>query len=1117
MSKSTRLPVPASRGIGGHAEAASSSADGDDAADGGAEDSEAAAAVFKAIRMQGWSGISMPRELHVGVFAFVNPVWCLKPPLPSPLSGVVLQHHTELVIDYSNTRHRRFWSSMAPQTAYELGQQMINLKCLVHRFPQTPDGAEGTEDGHFVRAFGWCRGVVIALVEGHAAGRQAARDKEGPVTGMPEGSLKSLSFEPVVISDLALSEAEQLNTINSAPLAAAPSHPINLAALTEAIGVHTAHSVIDGRGWTTPAVECVSTHVSDEIAHIRPFVATTRSLVDLREGLPAPSQVAELIGSIPVGQRGSQGPLAKLQTISYIKLFDIESADLIDGLRDLQACLVDRGCSKSLDLLGVEVHPNDCHSLILNDYAAFKALATFIDAICSPSGEVGIFIQPPADGEEVQDIPLPHLLAYTRFDFSKLPPCGSPLLCTLLQTYGARRGISDSSLVCPRLETHGPSPSQCRYVWTVTQDQLALPRNGPIAHSMQSGLVFPACEAPPEGYSISIECADGWTPPPDAIPPEPPELDAFSPIGLLPVTGLTVESRIGLGVAKMLLSKGAHLGNLQLMDMAPADVLDLLKGIRASQMPNRIQFASLTPGDGRQLPVLPFDGRLRGAKTLIAEGDIAIRLAALMRAQMTSLSDLAMSGSEAEARQALTSRGHGEIDRLSLGFVSEGGGDLIKAEDEREGITLGDHKDDLPSIKNLVMHLDVPSAAVVDPGTFILSALEVESISELTVVLPHRSHLGDLMEAVERRFAPQQIAIHAMDTDARYVMTAGAHQISSFMDLPEGQIELFMTAEHIAAFRKVAFAYSSTGQLLASLMQTEEQQQRLEMSMNLEATVKQLSHYLPSLPPDAAAEALATDFAGRMYAASLMSVIDPPCAPRRLKAPLMAVMQQRDLLMEPMLRLHGDGPCLTSPSVIASAAQLMAILQKTGIHIAGIELLYKATEHGHGYTDMLGRVGDARGLLFLVRSDGDMHGCFIDESIQPPSHVALNAYEAAGLVFKASGASPPTFQSPSVMPYCITVSQANNEQQGQLAKVSVGGGFEWLGMWAPPPLGWAQGADGRCCVRAGWEATMLQPLHPNVPPVPVYNLDVFFADEIEVFTVGGATGVSGVSEAGSCS
>ncbi|CEM30089.1 unnamed protein product [Vitrella brassicaformis CCMP3155] len=1082
-------PVARQQGSGGRAEAASSSADGDDAADGGAEDSEAAAAVFKAIRMQGWSGISVPRELHIGVYALVNPVWCLKPPLPSPLSGVVLQHHTELVIDSSNTRQRRFWSSMAPQTAYELGQQMVNLKCLVHRIPRTPDGADGVPAGHFVSAFGWCRGIVIALVEGHAAGRQAARDKEGPATGMPEGSLKSLSFEAVVYPNTGRDEINQLDNTNADPPAAAPSQTINLPALTEASGVHTANSAVRCHG-EVPGVP--------------------------ERGPAGASRLAELIGSIPVGQRGSQGPLAKLRTISFIKLFDIESADLIDGLRDLQRCLVDRGCSKSLDLLSVVVHRNDCHSLILNDYATFKALATFIDAICSPSGKVCIFILPLADGEEVREVPLRHLLAYTRFDFSQLPPCGSPLVCALLQTYGVRRGSSDSNLLCPRIEARGSSLSRCRYVWMVTQDQVVLPQNGPIAHSLADQLWVPSW-CPPGCCSISIECADGSAPPPDSVPPEPPELDAVKAHGLFPVRSLTVKSRIGLGVAKMLLSKGAHLGNLQLMDMAPADVLDLLNGIRASQMPSRVQLASLTAGDGpgRQLPVLPFDGRLGRVQTLTAKGDIAIRLAALMRPHMTSLDELAMSGSETAARQVLTSRGCGEIDRVSLGFVSEGGRELIKAEDEREGITLGDYKDDLPSIKKLVMHLDVPSAAVVHLGTFVLSsiwsALEIESISQLTVVLPQRPHLDALKAAMQRRFAPLRIAIHAMDAGARYVLTAGAHQMFSYSVVDDERVELLMASHHIAALRKAAFAYSSTADRLEALMQTEGQQQRLLMVMNLEATLRQLSRYLPSLPPDTAAHSLATDFAGRIRAATPIAVVDPPYAPRRLKAPLMAAMERHGLAMEPMMLLHGDARCLPSPSVIASAAQLIAILRKTGKRITDIEPLYKATEHGHEYTDMLGRVGDASGLLFLIRSDEDMHGCFIDESIRPPSPMdaphgpgAFNYYTANALVFKASGTSPPTFQSPSVMPRRITVSRADNEQRVQLAKLSVTQplGPEWLGLWAPLPLGWAQGVG----VRVKWEPTMLQPLYPTMPPVPGYNLDVFSADEIEVFTVGGDGG-----------
>ncbi|CEM03444.1 unnamed protein product [Vitrella brassicaformis CCMP3155] len=398
--------------------------------------------------MQGWSAIALPRELHVGVFAFVNPVWCLKPPLPSPLSGAVLQYHTELVIDCRSTQERTFWQRMTSQTAYELGKQMINLKCLIHRYPRTPDGAEGLPAGGNYFSPRWCRGTVIGLVEGHVQGRRAARVKEGPGTTMAEGSLKSLTFESVVIPHSGRHEMNQLNITNSEPfqVAVAPSHPINLPALTEVNGVTHPVRLIDGRGWTTPAVERVSApHTPAEVLDIRPFVATTRSLAELWSASSMmPFHLAELLESVPVGQRGQPGPLVNLRVIPTIKLYGIESTDACrDGLQDLQKCLVHRGCSKAFDFLRIEVHRSDCLDLLLSNFATFKALASLIDTTCSPSAKVDCSIISPDGAIRMQGwsgIAMPRELHVGVFAFVNpvwclKPPLPSPLSGAVLQHY----------------------------------------------------------------------------------------------------------------------------------------------------------------------------------------------------------------------------------------------------------------------------------------------------------------------------------------------------------------------------------------------------------------------------------------------------------------------------------------------------------------------------------------------------------------------------------------------------------------------------------------------------------------------------------------------------------
>ncbi|CEM21831.1 unnamed protein product [Vitrella brassicaformis CCMP3155] len=473
--------------------------------------------------------------------------------------------------------------------------------------------------------------------------------------------------------------------------------------------------------------------------------------------------------------------------------------------------------------------------------------------------------------------------------------------------------------------------------------------------------------------------------------------------------------------------------------------------------------------------------RLEPVQSLVVKNRIGLGVAKMMlggrRQQLLLLDSLTMCGTETEMRQLVIDAGRGAINEVSLGFVCEGRHEFIKAEDEREGITPGDYRHQLPRIKSLVMYLDVPSADVVNPGVFILSSiwsvLEIESISQLTVVLREHFHLDALKNALQRRFGSQQIRITVM----------------------HGQLRFVLAADRIGALRKAAFAHSSVDDML----NTEGAHKKL--------TVRQLSlmfeRYFPSLPPNVSAEALTSDFAGRMRAAAPMTVVDPPYAPRRLKAPLMAAMERHGVAMEPMLRLHGDGPCLPSPSVIASPAQLMAILQTTGKQTTGIELLYKATVHGFAYTNMLDRVGDASCLLFLVRANGDMDGCLITSSLQPPRNPergrrhTFKSYDADALVFTATGPSPLTFQFPFLKAQCVTLSRGYNELHSTCAKLMVGRSHtlntiarEWLGLWAPDTLSCS--ASEGCVVRVRWETVSLTAWDQH-------KLRAFLADEIEVF------------------
>ncbi|CEM35581.1 unnamed protein product [Vitrella brassicaformis CCMP3155] len=115
----------------GHDDEAEPSSGGGD--DDTTKYSDVVEATFRALRLHGLTtDLPAPRELHIPVYALANAVWDLPPPLPSPLTGAVLAHHPHVIIDCINPEQRRFWEQLTPQTARDLGRQMINLQTITH-------------------------------------------------------------------------------------------------------------------------------------------------------------------------------------------------------------------------------------------------------------------------------------------------------------------------------------------------------------------------------------------------------------------------------------------------------------------------------------------------------------------------------------------------------------------------------------------------------------------------------------------------------------------------------------------------------------------------------------------------------------------------------------------------------------------------------------------------------------------------------------------------------------------------------------------------------------------------------------------------------------------------
>jgi len=84
--------------------------------------------------------------------------------------------------------------------------------------------------------------------------------------------------------------------------------------------------------------------------------------------------------------------------------------------------------------------------------------------------------------------------------------------------------------------------------------------SGPIDKSMVKKLVLGGCEVPSREFSMSIGRPDSTA--------ARCHSKADGPVGdgLVGVRSVTVKSRIGLGVAKMLLKRGPELENIQLLE-----------------------------------------------------------------------------------------------------------------------------------------------------------------------------------------------------------------------------------------------------------------------------------------------------------------------------------------------------------------------------------------------------------------------------------------------------------------------------------------------------------------------------------------------------------------------
>ncbi|CEM14889.1 unnamed protein product [Vitrella brassicaformis CCMP3155] len=85
----------------------------------------------------------------------------------SPVRNGAVQQHSHITIDASTPAECQFWTSTTTQDAFKLGRRLTNLTSAHVVQPHT----------HLE----WCVKTLTAVVEGHAAGRRAARERESSI------------------------------------------------------------------------------------------------------------------------------------------------------------------------------------------------------------------------------------------------------------------------------------------------------------------------------------------------------------------------------------------------------------------------------------------------------------------------------------------------------------------------------------------------------------------------------------------------------------------------------------------------------------------------------------------------------------------------------------------------------------------------------------------------------------------------------------------------------------------------------------------------------------------------------------------------------------------------
>ncbi|CEM27202.1 unnamed protein product [Vitrella brassicaformis CCMP3155] len=449
----------------------------------------------------------------------------------------------QLDIDSSRAADRAFWQAMPVNVAKRWGGRMPKLTRI---WCCHPDG-EG----------GWCLAAVTALIEGHTEGRTAMvaekrreSERRGEASDIPDGSLTTIAFEAVELSDEDMLSVRRINHLSVRrihpylPPVCAP--PPSLPALTSISGLTARHRFIGSRHWRVPSLERVQAH--EHIDTLGPLVGSSRCL----RVFDVPSTVgqkAEVLQQVPVAaEEGQPGPLANLEDIGPIEVEGDMMGNLVGWglwlatfwrthrLQELESVLVSRGCRRSLKSLKVKfVEPAIVGHMVF-EFA--EALQTFASAVCVDS--VPISFTGAARGDFLMTL-------YS----SLFPAAPSPILKTLM------RQLADQAT---------------RVTVDFRSSDLATPPT-PAMLDMARGLAF--------NKATSVRVFGVDQPAQAALAPAHPALALIDQIQPMPqASDLTISRRMALAAGIQLASKMPNLRVLYIQDsVLMQEALQAIKAI----------------------------------------------------------------------------------------------------------------------------------------------------------------------------------------------------------------------------------------------------------------------------------------------------------------------------------------------------------------------------------------------------------------------------------------------------------------------------------------------------------------------------------------------------------